>query len=105
MKRHRRGRTRAGRSGMYGLDMTGRGRPADLEHAYKHIIAGMRNNSGETKSMWRHWGAQEGIPKALTDRVLTVAERRRHVTVREGRYYLTPRGYELLHPWMREGAT
>ena len=100
-------RKRYGRAKYYGLGsgVGGNVGAPDLDHVYKALLRSMRGNGGNTKSMWRHWEAQRGVPKALTDRVLTVAERRGHVEVREGRYYLTPYGYEAAWPYTRDGAS
>ena len=76
--------------------------PADVRHAYKKMLIDMHNNPGHNKAHWRHLGARDGIPKPVTDRVLTIAERRGHVEVHEGKLYVTPRGREAAWPVLRE---
>jgi hypothetical protein len=65
---------------------------ADPRHAYVALIRTIRANPGETKFMLRHWLAQWGLHKAITDKALSLAERRGHVVVDGGRYYSTGRG-------------
>jgi hypothetical protein len=74
------------------------GLPEEQRHAYRAILVAMNNNPGQTRWMWRHWMQMDGTHKAVTDRVLSTAERRGHVAVHEGRYYITPKGIDAAWP-------
>ncbi len=92
---------------LYGLPPPGEFQPGwsvDQRHAYREILQSLWHNQGVTKSWWRHWMTQHGLHKAVTERVLTLAERRGHVDVHEGRYYLTPRGFDFVLQPRRESA-
>ena len=96
MRRVRRSSTlrrRYGRS-HYGL-------PVGQRHAYSNTLTVLHNNPAATRDQLRHWMQQEGVHKAVTNRVLSIAEQRGHVYVRGGRYSLTGRGIEALHPEIR----
>lgn len=73
----------------------------DLGHEYREILVSIRTNPGESRARWRDWMAKIGIHKAVTDRILSTAERRGHLEYRHGGYFLTPKGYDAAWPEMR----
>ncbi len=95
MRRRRRGRSR-----LYGLGP----QRHDPKRVYSEILQTIRNNPGQTRSMLRHWLTQEGVHKAVTERVLSTAERRGHVEVVGMRYYLSLAGFDALHPALRRAG-
>lgn len=88
-------RKRHGRS-RYGLPSYRRAGDVDLRRSYSAILAALYNSPGETRAQWRDWMARRGVPKQVTTHALSLAERRGHVRVEAGRYYLTPRGLEAI---------
>lgn len=98
MKRRRRSHARYGlpapRDYRFGYDV-------DPRHAYRDILRSLDGNGGHTRSTWRMWMQQRGVPKAVTDRALSLMERRSHVVVHSGRYYITVEGLQAIHPEAR----
>ena len=85
--------------GRYGLPAPGNFRSnydVDPRHAYRATLVTLYNNPRTPRHLLRQWMTSRGQHKAVTDRVLSTAERRGHVQVGAGHYTLTNRGIDSL---------
>ena len=77
------------------------GLPVERRSSYSIVLWWLNDNPDLTPGELRREMQEAGTHKAVTNRILSIAERRGHVRVRAGRYSITPRGVAALEQGVR----